>query len=542
MGSEGIRLRLVPVVAVAILYFLLGKLGFSVSVLQVSPVWPPSGMSLAAMLVLGPGVWPGVWLGALVLNASHFLNAANPWRSTLLAFLIATGTTLEALAGNYFVSRYSGGRRFLGRARHVFRFACIGAFLSAIIAALIGSASLVFFGNTPINEWRNTAFTWWIGDVMGILVVTPLLVSWDEQSEFQWTPRGVLEAFLLVMAIVLIGVPSFSSIEFHFEYMLIPCLMWAAFRFHRRGATTAIAIVSAIAIIGTTKGYGAFIMQTTNASLLMLQTYLGGIAITTLMLSAVLAERRQRTEEMVAAMQEADRARREAEEANIAKSAFLFNMNHELRTPLNQIIGYSDLLKEEVTESGELELIPDIQKIRDAGSHLLENVSRILDLSALETGKLEVHKASFSIRELIAEISSASKPLAEKNNDALTVELTDGPDSMLSDRARVREILMALLDNACKFTEKGEVHLSANPGEQNVVFTVKDTGQGIMPEQLSLLFRPFAQGSSGATKTHAGIGIGLATSRMLCRLLGGDILATSEPSRGSLFTVTLPRT
>lgn len=525
----------------AVLYVSLGTLGLSLSVLQVTPVWPPSGLCLAAVLLLGYGVWPGVFIGAFVLNCTSYFNPALPVQSCLIAAGVAAGSTLEALAGGWLVRRYASGPEFLNRAEDVLRFCYLGAFTSAAISSACGTLSLFAYGSIQRADLRITGLTWWMGDTMGILVVTPLIVAWVRERHGAWDFARVMEALGLCALVYGLGILAFGSLEFRVEYMMIPCLIWAAFRFRQKGATLVMALLSGVAIYGTVHNRGSFVLDSVNDSLLLLQAFLGVIAITTLILSAILAERSQSTAKLVAAIQETEKARREAEEANLAKSAFFFNVNHELRTPLNHIIGYSDLLKEEAADAGKADLVPDIRKINEAGKHLLGLISQILDLSALEMGRMEPAVEEFGVAELVAEAAAAARPLAEKNGNRLDVRIPDDAGTMKSDRSKVREILAQVLHNAGKFTHAGNISLNVAPDPDHVVFSIRDTGIGIANDQLERLFRPFAQASAGATREYGGLGLGLSICRLYCKLLGGDITVESKPGKGSAFTIRLPR-
>ncbi len=234
-------------------------------------------------------------------------------------------------------------------------------------------------------------------------------------------------------------------------------------------------------------------------------------------------------------------ARKASEEANTAKSRFLANMSHELRTPLNAIIGYSEMLEEEATEQDHASYVPDLQKIRAAGRHLLALINDVLDLSKIEAGKMELHLETFELVPAIEAVASTVAPLIEKNGNTLQLALAPGLGAMRGDLTRVRQILFNLLSNASKFTERGTITLRAEPEGAGLRFEVADTGIGMTEAQLGRLFQAFSQAEAATASKYGGTGLGLAISRMFCEMMGGEITVASVPGRGTTFTVRLPR-
>ncbi|MFA7242773.1 MAG: response regulator [Sulfuricellaceae bacterium] len=234
-----------------------------------------------------------------------------------------------------------------------------------------------------------------------------------------------------------------------------------------------------------------------------------------------------------------------AEAANQSKSQFLANMSHELRTPLNAIIGYSEMLQEQAEEEGMEHLIPDMQKIHNAGKHLLGLINDILDLSKIEAGKMEIYLETFSLPEVLKEVSATIQPLIGKGQNRLEILLGEGLGEMCSDLTKVRQILFNLLSNASKFTENGIITLSAECAfdathKKWIVFRVKDSGIGMTAEQIGKLFQAFSQADASTTRKYGGTGLGLTISRRFCELMGGDIQVESEFGKGATFIVRLP--
>lgn len=241
----------------------------------------------------------------------------------------------------------------------------------------------------------------------------------------------------------------------------------------------------------------------------------------------------ERTEELQAALVRAEAADR-------IKSAFLATMSHELRTPLNSIIGFTGIVLQGLAGPLNPEQTKQLGMVRGSARHLLELINDVLDISKIEAGQLEVRAEPFDLRESIERVTASVKPQVEKKGLELVVQLGADLGMMTGDRRRVEQVLINVLNNAIKFTERGRVTLSAGTESGRVRLRVTDTGIGIKPQDLATLFQPFRQIDTGLSRQHEGTGLGLAICRRLVTLMGGDITASSEWTRGSEFTVTLP--
>jgi signal transduction histidine kinase len=250
----------------------------------------------------------------------------------------------------------------------------------------------------------------------------------------------------------------------------------------------------------------------------------------------------ERTQELQKLNQELAMARDSAVVASRAKSRFLANMSHELRTPLNAIIGYAELLQEQRTEEANLShLYEDIRRIQSAGQHLLSLITDILDLSKIEAGRMSLHVKRFDICETLQEMHNTAAGLMLHNKNELVVHCPSDIGDMVSDEVKLKQILLNLLSNAAKFTNRGTVTLSVTRDsvKRMITFEVADTGVGIEPDELPSLFDKFFQ-SEHTRGQKGGTGLGLAISKAYCEMMGGRITVTSTPDQGSVFTIHLP--
>ncbi|MFT3727430.1 MAG: ATP-binding protein [Terricaulis sp.] len=237
-------------------------------------------------------------------------------------------------------------------------------------------------------------------------------------------------------------------------------------------------------------------------------------------------------------------AMKRAQAANRAKSMFLANMSHELRTPLNAVIGYAEIVEEDVL-AGTTESSPDdLAKIRNSASHLLNLINEVLDLSRIEAGKLELNVRELNVGVLMRETLDIVRPLATRNGTSCRMEMDDSVVTVCADETRVRQCFLNLLSNAAKFTQNGQILIDARTcrlgDDEGVAIAVRDTGAGISSEDLARLFQPFVQADSTHTRKHDGAGLGLVITRRLARAMGGDVTAASKLGRGSTFTLYLP--
>ena len=515
-------------------YVLFGRLGLMLDAVAgfATLVWAPTGISIAALLLYGPRLWPGVALGALVVN----LWAGAPIG---VALGIAVGNTLEAVLAAWALRRIPGFRTSLDRIRDAVALIVIGALLATTVSATIGVTSLLAGGVIEPGLVGVTWAAWWVGDAIGALVVAPLLLTWASRAQATRFPYRTAE--LAALAALLVGVSFFiflgagrgPAYAFLQPYLLAPLLIWAALRFDTRITTAAVFAIGAIAVWGTATGRGPFQSTALIERLRALQAFMSLLAPTLLVLAAVAADSRRAE----AALR---RARDEADEASAAKSRFLAVMSHELRTPLTGILGYAELMRGNI--GGELSPRHReyVERLVWSASYLVSLIEGILTFSRAEAGRDVPRLERVDVGTLVRETIAVVEPLAEARGLHVRLHAPAQPVSIETDAGKVRQIVLNLVGNALKFSADSDIDVRISRENDHVDVAVTDSGIGIRPEHLESIFEPFIQLDDAERSPHGGTGLGLSVSRTFARLLGGDIHVRSAPGAGSTFVLRLP--
>lgn len=525
--------RLLFVSIITLIYFVVGKFGLVLASLHASasPVFPSAGIALAAILVLGYRVWPGIFIGAFLVNVTNAGDIAT-------SLAIATGNTLEALAGAWLVIRFAGGKNFCGRPQDVFKFALVAA-TSTIISASFGVTSLAVAG---FADWTHSAaiwLTWWLGDATGDLVFTPLVVLWSIGSQRGWSKKEATEVGVLFLLLVLVtsvvfgGWLQISSRNYPITFICGPIVIWTAFRFRPLETATCIFILSAIAVWGTLHGFGPFVRETENESLISLQLWIAVLTITAMALSAGMAER-TRVE------QELQQQKSMVETANRTKDHFLAMLSHELRTPLTPVISALESLETEPTQTPDSKAsLAMIRRNIELETQLIDD---LLDFTRITRDKMQLRFIPVEAHQAVSNVVEICRAETRAKSLRVHLDLRAMNCIVTADAAKFQQIIWNLLKNAIKFTpDGGEITISSdNPSETVLTVTVRDTGIGMEPEVMQRIFDPFEQGNRSFEHRFGGLGLGLAISKSLAQAHGGSLTAQSEGSNcGSTFTLSM---
>jgi signal transduction histidine kinase len=537
-------LRLLLLAAV---YFVTAKWGLSLSAVSgfATFVWPPTGIGLAALLLLGRNLWPGIFLGAFFTN---YTNGASPY----LAFAIAIGNTLELAAGAYLLNRF-GFQKNLQRIKDVVLLVGFGAVAPTLIAATIGTSSLLVANHIGIGEYPFTWLAWWVGDMLGILTIAPLLLVWSRRPLFRGGPKQLWEAIMLIVIFIIVSLAIFGSstssrsILAGSVYLLFSFLIWAALRFNVRFVSLLVLMLSAITVWASKYGRGPFLSVSLHKSLFASQLFIGATAVTFLTFSSVMSERKraQATVQMLNLALEKSLSKTAAElrkeqELEKLREEFVATASHEIKTPITSIKARAQLLEKTLSGRGDSEAAQIAGGINRQADILTGLSDELMDVSKVAEGRFVLHKASVDIDALLPKIAAEFKYLAP---DHRIVKRGSYKKSIPADKARIEQVVLNLLTNAVKYSPpKTKVVVGLRGNSRMVTVQVADQGPGISKKDQAKIFKRFYRTADRSSTKQAvsGLGLGLYIASEIIKQHGGKLIVDSRVGHGSTFSFTLP--
>jgi two-component system, sensor histidine kinase len=495
-----------------------------------TPVWISNGLVVAALLRNKRSTWPV--LLALTMVASY---VANAWAGT---FVTGIGLGLINIAEIWLVVVLSGVDDVVSPDHNIWqqaRFILMCLLVPALCS--VGGAGLLtlVYGAPFLNGW----VMWYLSDVSGLLIVAPLLLSWTEptlrKDRFgQQAGRAVLLAGMVAIVGYFVCDEQMAGL-----YLVFPFLLFATFTGRLLGATTATAVLSAIAIWCTLEGHGPIVRHTGSDVVMkvqLLQAFIASVLLSTLPVAAFLEQR----EKLMGQLREATET---AQAAARAKVEFMAVMSHEIRTPMTGVLGMADLLLSADLPTREREYAAGIQR---SGRHLLVLIDDILDFSKSEAKKLNLETIDFDLSEVLEQVGLLLMPqAADRGLDLRFEHRSTSPLILRGDPTRLKQVLVNLVGNGLKFTPRGGVTVTigqrtADDGRDRFRFEVRDTGIGIPKDKQAILFDAFTQLDASTARRYGGSGLGLAISKKLVEAMGGELGVESTPDVGSLFWFEVP--
>ncbi|HXV19166.1 MAG TPA: MASE1 domain-containing protein [Candidatus Omnitrophota bacterium] len=544
----------VLIALLAAAYFFAGKFGLSLAIVHKSAtaVWPPTGLALAALLILGYRVWPGVLIGAFFVN---LLTAGNLWTS----FGIAVGNTLEPLVGAYLVNRYAHGWQAFERPRNICLFVLLAAMISTTISATVGVTSLSLGGFASWADFSAIWFTWWLGDKVSALTIAPILLVWTRRPFPKFSLKRAAEFLILFIITCLVGriifcgwVP-FDVKNYPMPYFVMPLIIWSAFRFNQRGTTLIIFTLNAFALYGTIHGSGPFAIRTPYESLLLLQTYMATIGITALVLAALVSERERIQDELIRTNENLNKeilARQKAQEiivqynervtqSNKELDHFASIASHDLQEPLAKIVLFGDRLKTLLAARPVTQETDYLDRMQNAAIRMKNLLEGLLAYSRATTVKSD--RDEVPLGRIVNEVIDDLEVRIVRSK--ARIEVGDLP-TVTGHALQIHQLFQNLIANAIKFSEKKgvpqiEIYSKKDPQGKWVEISVRDNGIGFDEKYTDRIFELFQRLGDG--HEYEGSGVGLAICQKIMRQHDGQILAQSKPGEGATFTVRFPR-
>ena len=554
------------IILAAVLYYLAAQLGYFLAFKETTalPAWPPSGIAFALVILLGRSSWPGITIGALVANIMAYWNNQAMAQHTIITIssFIAIGQTLETLTGNFLVKEWIKDIYPFRSAKNTFRFLFVALFM-CLIGAAIGTLSLYFNGVVHSDVLIKSGLSWWVGNVVGILLFTPFILSVVQKGNLVFRSEKIAEVGIFAASMIgiyiLFRLKYFNSTLINaMPYLLIPSLLWLAFRFNLLAAISGALLASLISIYFTIQNTGPFILANPNDSMLLLQIFIGVISISTIVLSATVTERtdaqnelklfngnlEEMVQERTKALNEEINTRKEAEDKllqtnkelskrNTELDNFVYSVSHDLRAPIASVLGLINLAKKDKDLT-----MRDVylEKINSSAVQQDNFIKEILDQS--RNSRLEVKKEEIQFDPLINETFNQLKFATSTGVAVEKIIQVKQQNTFYNDRWRLKVILNNIISNSIRYRNGKDpvIKINVEVGGGKAVLEIEDNGRGIGKEHLQNVYKMFYR----ATDDGAGSGLGLYIVKETVDKLQGSINIESEEGKGTKVRVEIP--
>jgi signal transduction histidine kinase len=554
------------IIGVALLYYLFARVGyfFAFEGSTALPTWPPSGIGFALIILLGRSSWPGITIGSLVANVMAYWNNPHlPAQEIItISSLIAVGNTLEAVTGNYLVKKWIRDDFPFRSAKNAFRFLFVTMIMCWIGAGVSTWALYINHVVLPVNLLR-TGISSWVGNVVGILLFTPFILACSKKIHVRLTTEKAIEVgiFILMLGgiIALLEVDYLvATLERAMPFLVLPFLLWLAFRFELIVAIAGVLATALLSIYMTIGGVGPFVLSDSYNSMLLLQIFIGVISISTIILSATVRERYQAqnkllefNENLEAMVQERTRAlneeivtRKNAEEKiqrtntelskrNTELDNFVYSVSHDLRAPIASVLGLINLAKKDTDGIMKDMYLDMIHKSAMQQDHFIKE---ILDQS--RNSRLEVKREEIHFEPLIDETFNQLKFATSTGQSVQKVIRINQEAPFFSDRWRLKVILNNIISNSIRYRNGKDPVIKVNVEirEHLATLAIEDNGKGIEKDHLPNIYKMFYR----ATDDGAGSGLGLYIVKEAIDKLNGHIDIESEVGRGTTVKLAIP--
>ncbi|HTJ51017.1 MAG TPA: MASE1 domain-containing protein [Cyclobacteriaceae bacterium] len=555
------------IILVALLYYFSARLGYFLAFENTTalPTWPPSGIAFALIILLGRSSWPGITIGSLIANIMAYWNSSElpPQTIITISSFIAIGHTLEAVVGNFLVKVWIKDKFPFNHTRNAFRFLFVTLFI-CLIGAGIGTTSLYLNNVTPSADIVRTGFSWWVGNAVGILLFTPFILAIASKHTLKFSNEKILEIGIFIVCSVgmyfLIQIDYLQdTLQHALPFLMLPFLLWLAFRFKLTIAITGVLVASIISIYFTVYNVGPFVLAGgPYSSMLLLQIFIGVVSISTIVLSATVKERteaqqelllfnetleakvQERTKEInaqintrIEAEEKLQRTNQELSKRNTELDNFVYSVSHDLRAPIASVLGLINLAKKDKDVA-----MKDVylDKINSSALQQDNFIKEILDQS--RNSRLEVKREEIKFEPMIEETFNQLKFATSTGKSVERIITVNQSKPFYCDQWRLKVILNNIISNAIRYRNGRDpiIKVDVDINEQGVKLAIEDNGKGIAKEHLDKVYKMFYR----ATDDGAGSGLGLYIVKETIEKLQGSIRIESEVGKGTTVLMEIP--